>query len=109
MRLSLVFLNAARCGARLFNAARCGAAFFDGPLKRTTKFHYHRRTEVSTSANRRTGARRIGSLIQRRQCPPWGQKQISSGEVDRQARADDARSDESGLHGFVTPFFTTTA
>jgi hypothetical protein len=52
---------------------------------------------------------RIGAPVQRRQCPLWGQKQISRGGVDRHARADDARSDESGLHGFVTPFFTTTA
>jgi hypothetical protein len=46
MRFSLVFLN----------AARRGAAFLL-PLKRGSKFHYHRQTEVSTSAGSRAGPR----------------------------------------------------
>src|SRR5260370_714792 len=46
MRLSLVFL-----------LPRLAAWLFSLPLKRRPKFHYHRRSDVSTSANRRAGPR----------------------------------------------------
>jgi hypothetical protein len=36
---------------------RVVARLFSLPLKRTPKFHYHRRTEVSTGANRGAGTR----------------------------------------------------
>jgi len=36
---------------------RLATRLFSLPLKRRPKFHYHRRAEVSTSANRRAGPR----------------------------------------------------